>query len=307
MTYTSNSYQSRNLERTINKFYINIGEVNVHNGDVNNGIQHSISAQRTGDVHVYNNVENIVNNHQTNYIVNMDNRKVEFISPYSGREIESRGAGYLEQRGYQLLEDNSTGYEIQQRYENGITHGLLKKDRPVVQFIEDAEEIRDMVEETFFKLTGEEFPKDIAVRVCDDEQMKKAHTAFGGKWNPGIQGFAINEERKVFVRKNDLDILMLVLGHEIGHVLTNTLGDAVSEEAKAFAFEMAWVKTIIENDIRGLAANFEPDFVPAANGLHDKAFGFVQKMVKKGKEALELFKDLGRGMIKMDSQAKEAS
>ena len=75
MSYESKSYQG--IDRVVNKFYVNIGSVNVHNGDVNNGIQHSISAQQVGDVHVYNNVETLINNnHTNNYIVNMDNRKI---------------------------------------------------------------------------------------------------------------------------------------------------------------------------------------------------------------------------------------
>ena len=286
----------------VNKFYINVGSVNVHNGDVNNGIVHSISAQRTGDVHVYNNVETLVNNHHTtNYVINMDNRRVEFVSPYAdGRMLgNSRGAGYLEHRGYKLLGHDGSpgaGYDMGSiEYHNTITQGLLKKKRPVVQFVEDAEEVRPLVEETFLRLTGEEFPRDIAVRVCDEETMKKAHSMHGGRWSPGIMGFAINEQRMVFARKGDLDMLMLTLGHEIGHVLTAQLGEAVDEEAKAFAFEMAWVKTIMENDIGGLAGSFNPDFVPAANGLHDRAFAFVQKLVRKGKKAMEVFRDIALG------------
>jgi hypothetical protein len=90
---------------------------------------------------------------------------------------------------------------------------------------------------------------------------------------------------------------MLTVGHELGHVLTPTLGNAVDEEAKAFAFELAWAKTIIENDIGGLKANFNVDFIPAQNGLHDKAFTFVQKIVKKGMDSLRLFFEISRGAL----------
>jgi hypothetical protein len=72
---------SSGLDRAVNKFYINIGNLNV-----NNGIQHSIAAERTGDIKVYNTtIDNRVG--QINYTINLDNRKVEFISPYIKQAI----------------------------------------------------------------------------------------------------------------------------------------------------------------------------------------------------------------------------
>ncbi len=300
MTYVSNSgngYQG--LERAVNRVYnVNIN-LNIGTMNINNGIQHSIAAEQGSNVVVYNNIESIVNqNRTTNYVVNLDNRRVEFLSPYIGSTRGKTGTGYLE-RGYgrKLI---SNDYNPQPLYENSITTGLLKKNRPRVQFIEEAEEIRPLVEETFKKVTGEEFPKNIEVRLCSEKEMKEAHSHFGGTWNPGIMGFAINrteEPSLVFIRKGELDSVMLTTGHEIGHVLTTTLGNNVDEEAKAFAFEMAWVKAIIEKNIGGLAGNFNPEFIPAKNGLHDKAFGWVQKLIKNGKEALRIFKELASGLI----------
>jgi hypothetical protein len=167
--------------------------------------------------------------------------------------------------------------------------------------VQDAEEIKGIVLETFEKLTGQQFPDNIVVRVCSEEELKKAHTANGGKWNAGIMGFAINRHpypSTIFVRKNHLDALMLTVGHELGHVLSPRLENDLDEEAKAFAFELAWVKTIVEHDINGLAANFNIDFMPAENGLHDKAFGFVQRIVSKGKEALKVFWEVAKGVLR---------
>ncbi|MFC1723669.1 hypothetical protein ACFL0V_06010 [Nanoarchaeota archaeon] len=286
----------------VNKFYVNIGQVNVNHGNVNYGIQHTIAAERTGDVHVYNNIESVVNQqitNNTNYVVNMDNRKVEFIEPYSGRKvIGENGSGALDGYAQQQI---GTDYNSAPAYQQSITQGLLKKRRPVVQFVEDMGQVRELVEETFEKVTGERFPENIVVSVCDEQEMKKAHTHFGGDWNPGIMGFAINktsEASSIFVRENDLDELMLTLGHEIGHVLTRRLGNAVDEEAKAFAFEMAWVKAIIEHDVGGLGESFNPDFTPAENGLHDKAFMFVKQIVDGGKDAMRVFKELAIGALR---------
>jgi len=45
MSYTSGSYKG-GIQNVVNKFYINVGKVDVHNGDVNNGIQHTVAAQQ---------------------------------------------------------------------------------------------------------------------------------------------------------------------------------------------------------------------------------------------------------------------
>ena len=133
----------------------------------------------------------------------------------------------------------------------------------------------------------------------------KAHLANGGEvWNPGIQGFAVNRKGKgyscIFVKNNHLDALMLVLGHEIGHVITPRLPDLKDEEAKAFAFEMSWAKAIIEHNIAGLKGQFNVDFKPAANGIHNIAFGFVQSMINKGKDSLKLYWELVKGSVRVE-------
>ena len=297
---------SRRLDQVVNKFYIN-GDVNINNGSINHGIQHSIAAERTGDVHVHS--QSIDNRIQNNYVVNLDNRKVEFVSPYVGSIGSSGSKGrlsYSNRNNEYLLPSPSGKYDNSQEYQQSISVGLLKKCRPVTQFINDSEEVKDIVLETFEKLTGQKFPDNIEVRVCSEEEMKKAHNANGGKWNPGIMGFAINRypyPSTIFAKKNHLDALMLTIGHEIGHVLSPRLQDDVDEEAKAFAFELAWVKAVVENDIGGLAGNFNIDFVPAENGLHDRAFAFVQSVVQKGREALKVFWELSKGMINAKEKA----
>jgi|GEM_PF-1353619 len=290
---------SQGLDNAVNKFYINIGSVNV-----NNGIQHSIAAERLGDVNVYNQtIDNRIGVQHRNYIVNLDNRKIEFISPYTGLLAKQK---YLE-KGSSYLLPAPAGTDAagsQPEYQSMITTGLLKPRRPPTQFVEAAYEIKGLVTDTFEKLTGQQFPDDILVSVCDEEEMKRIHEQNGGKWNRGIMGFAINRQpdtSAIFIKQNDLDALMLTVGHEIGHVLSNRIKDDISEEAKAFAFELAWAKTIVENDIGGLAANFNVNFMPAENGLHDRAFAFVQKEVKMGKEALRLFFELAKGVITVNN------
>jgi hypothetical protein len=125
--------------------------------------------------------------------------------------------------------------------------------------------------------------------------MESIHEEFGGSWNPGILGFAINrnpEKNLIFVKENNLDVLMLTIGHEIGHVLTRRLNDPRDEEAKAFAFELAWMKSIKEYNIANLANQFVDFPEPAKNGLHNIAFDFVVSMLGSGKQCLQIFKEL---------------
>jgi hypothetical protein len=291
---------SRRLEQVVNKFYIN-GDININNGSINHGIQHSIAAERTGDIFVQNNIESRIGI-TNNYVVNLDNRKVEFISPYMGDGAKGK-IGYNHRNDSYLLTGPTGKYDNSQEYQSSITLGLLSPRRPATQFVEKAEEIKNIVCEAFEAVTGQAFPDDIVVRVCDESELRKAHSANGGKWNPGILGFALNRHpypSTIFVRKNHLDALMLTVGHELGHVIAPRLDHDVDEEAKAFAFELAWARTIVENNIGGLASNFNPDFMPAANGLHDKAFAFVQNIVRKGKEALRLFLELAKGDIRVE-------
>jgi hypothetical protein len=175
---------------------------------------------------------------------------------------------------------------------------FLKPSRPYTQFIGDVERIAPLIKETFFHVTGEVLPDTIVLHLCSLSEMRKEHARLGGGWNDGIQGFSINGPiPQVFVKQESLDRVMVTMGHEIGHVISPSLGQP-HEEAKAFAFEMAWVQALREHNIGGLAECIV-DMVPASNGLHDQAFGFVLKLVKKGYTAFDVFWKLRRNEIVM--------
>lgn len=178
---------------------------------------------------------------------------------------------------------------------------FLKPHRPEVQFIDTAEQIEQYVRQTFSLTTGNELPTTMQIHVVPKETLKEIHELNGGVWSDGILGFSMNTNGHgtdlIFVKENDLDRLMLVVGHEIGHVVSKTLGSKLNEEAKAFAFEMAWMKAIVEHNIAGLRDNITLDVAPAQNGLHDVAFLFVKKCMQRGKEALQIYGELVRGLI----------
>lgn len=163
--------------------------------------------------------------------------------------------------------------------------------------------ILSLVEDAFEATTGKKIPKDLKIKVCSEEELKSFHKANNGKWNQGIRGFSINRRgfgtSEVFVKEDELARLMLTMGHEIGHVASLPMNDAVDEEAKAFAFSMAWMNSIKENNIGGLSTVINPR--PANNGLHNVAFDFVLKLLEKGRNALEVYLELIRGEISINN------
>lgn len=175
---------------------------------------------------------------------------------------------------------------------------FLNPSRPKSRFIVDNNEARDIAEEVFELMLKEKMPSNIPINVLPFEEFKSLHSRFGA-WSNGVLGFSINKSKQIFVRENHLDALMLVIGHEIGHVLTDSLPNKHDEEAKAFAFSIEWAKTIKQHNIANLGPSIkdEFDFQPARNGLHDVAFAFVDFMVKKGRKAINLHEDLVKGYI----------
>lgn len=173
---------------------------------------------------------------------------------------------------------------------------FLSPDRPNTPVVQEESEIMPYVKETFEKLTGKPFPEDkLKLHVLDDKAFEKAHGK--EKFGPGIMGFALNRQGRgtdeVFVRKTHLDHMMLTIGHEIGHVMSPTLPDNRDEEAKAFAFSVAWMETIKKHNIAGIGNAVLPN--PARNGLHDVAYEYLLELIEKGNGALHLFRELASG------------
>ena len=102
----------------------------------------------------------------------------------------------------------------------------------------------------------------------------------------------------VFVKQNPLDMVMLTIGHEIGHCLSIAKGNPVLEEAKAFAFELAWMKTIHRFDILGLRKCMDINALkPSMNGLHNVALDFVKRQLAFYGEPMEVFRRITNGEI----------
>lgn len=163
------------------------------------------------------------------------------------------------------------------------------------KFVHATEDVKEVVEEAFQSMTGKELP-DFNINVCDEKAFFEHHARFGGHWSPGILGFCSHTTKEIFVRQAQLAEVIMVIGHEIGHLMSGALPNAVDEEAKAMAFTAAWAETIRNNDIGGLR-NAIVMHQPANNGLHNVAHRFVNRMLDAGTGAMDVFEQLKRCYI----------
>lgn len=150
-------------------------------------------------------------------------------------------------------------------------------------------------QEAFRLMTGKELPENVLIEIHPRAEFRLIHSRFG-RWDEGIRGFSINghERKLIFIRETDLCSMLITIGHEIGHVNSDTLPNAHDEEAKAFAFTIEWANILKKSDIGGVGSSIKDEFTfnPAKNGLHDIAFAFVDFMAKNGRKSLELHDDL---------------
>ncbi|MFP4400857.1 MAG: hypothetical protein ACLFPQ_03180 [Candidatus Woesearchaeota archaeon] len=207
----------------------------------------------------------------------------------------------LDENPYGANSDYSSKYNTNPKSPKEHFSMFLSEDRRNVPFVNDFSEIREFAKDAFEKTTSQILPDDIEIYVLPYDEFKKAHMFYSGRWSEGIAGFSINKHNDfisvpgtVFVKQDDLDKVMIVLGHELGHIMTQSLDNPQDEEAKAFAFEYAWIKAIHENNIANLSFNIKKD-LPARNNLHDVAYGFVVSLIRAGEDALSLFRGLVAG------------
>lgn len=161
-------------------------------------------------------------------------------------------------------------------------------------FVGKAEEIKEFVEEAFQTIFSRPFPNDIKISVCEEKDFRKLAP------HPGILGLSINRSKEgllseILVKNDFLARVLLTVGHELGHVLTGPLDNPQDEEAKAYAFSLAWMKCIKENNIANLKEAIVTE-IPAENGIHNIGFALVGKLMNAGKGAWEVYLEIIRGV-----------
>lgn len=200
-------------------------------------------------------------------------------------------------QGYDSTKEYAHFHTIQSEYHFAPDQFILAGREGA--FIGDAETIRPFVEEAFQRIFDCPFPKHINISILHEKEFRTIAP------HPGVIGLSLNRTKAggvsdVFVLNDSLARVMLTLGHELGHVLTETLSDAHDEEAKAYAFSWAWMKIIKEHNIADLADALVLEN-PAHNGLHNVAFAFVQKLLDAGRSAWKIYLELIRREISLRS------
>lgn len=214
----------------------------------------------------------------------------------SGAPSYSAASGYSSGGGYASSLSAQSSYQAAEQAQMSHTEEFLAENRPWTPIVSNLGEVKEIVERTFEKMTGQEFShENIKVMICDDKQFKDI---LGAGWTPGTAGFSYNKYGKgiseIYIRQDHMDSVLLTIGHELGHVLGPTLPNGQDEEAKAHAFSLAWIETIRDNNIGGLQPNISPN--PAHNGLHDVAFDFVKYLLNTGSSSFDVFKTLAHGL-----------
>ena len=213
--------------------------------------------------------------------------------------------------------DNYNGGEVKKKYESKTDYALessimkedvfvhesfLRPDRPFSRIIGCSDEIIEGLRTCYNKLTGRSLPGDIEISVLSHYEFEKlASEKVMGRAATGVLGFAYNHgfgNRGVYVRRNHLDILFVVLGHEIGHVLSKQMEPIEREEAKAYAFQLAWVEAIVSFDILGLKNSINPnEWRPPKDSEHEKALEFVTGKIREGMKPIDVFNSLISGKM----------
>lgn len=229
----------------------------------------------------------------------------------AGQQTYSAVVNYLQNQGYAAHSNNYSSnamgnpapyQDMEPNHEASMIDVFLEDQRPWTPLVTTPHEIMPVIEQTFERITGQEFPFDaIRISIVDKDTLHRAHDAFDGYTGEGLAGFSLNRYGKgvseIFVKQDHLDSLLLTIGHEIGHVLSHTLPSKKDEEAKAHAFSIAWMECIRDNNISGLKPNIRLN--PARNGLHDVALDFVQRLMHTGASAFDIFKTLSQGLTSM--------
>ena len=164
---------------------------------------------------------------------------------------------------------------------------LAPPSKANIQFIGEIQKLKPFIETTFKKTTDKQLPENIQFQLLPQIKFEECF----GKTTLGVSINRYPFISDILLKENSLPELLLTAGHELGHVLSEPIENSFLEEAKAYAFMLAWLKTIKENNIAGLK-----DFIrltpPAKNGIHDKALDFVLEQITAGKEPIELFKEI---------------
>ncbi|PIN68481.1 hypothetical protein COV94_04390, partial [Candidatus Woesearchaeota archaeon CG11_big_fil_rev_8_21_14_0_20_57_5] len=126
--------------------------------------------------------------------------------------------------------------------------------RPGLQALPHHGPLRPLLDDAFSALSGQQLPDNILVTILATLEFRQLQLVVGGRANDGVLGLSFNGNgaadsadagsalglgsaagrvmtSEIVLQKAMLARMLVVAGHELGHVLSPTLDDPVQEEA----------------------------------------------------------------------------
>jgi len=199
---------------------------------------------------------------------------------------------------YKTQSESYIHHKIQPEYIFQPDHFLKPSKHPI--FVNTTQEVQEYIEETFQELFQQPLPKNIKISILNKKEFQTLTPS------PNTVGLSINRSKQnllseIFILNDTLPRVLLTIGHELGHILTPTLSNPHDEEAKAYAFSLAWIEVIKEQNIANLSNHIITES-PAQNGLHDISYNFIAKIIRTGKTAWELYQEIIKEIISIRTQ-----
>ncbi len=175
---------------------------------------------------------------------------------------------------------------------------FLNPNRPRERFTGKAEDIKHYIKDAFEKTTNNALPDDIDIIICSEKEFKE-NTKIE---DPGVRGVTLNRRHlgqitNIIIKEDEFAKIMLTIGHELGHAISLPLVDDINEEAKAFAFQVAFMHSLHEYNVANMRNCINLDFNPATNGIHNVAFNHVSRLITNGTKPLEIFRGIVQKQI----------
>jgi hypothetical protein len=208
---------------------------------------------------------------------------------------------YIRNEPKKLYEENKKIFEQENDVQKEIETLFLSRNATPCVFLGASSDVILQINQILKLLTGSGLPYNIRIEFCNAEKMSEAYKKWSKQvWTPIVRGFCVPGHNKlIYVLHDSLLNMMLTLGHEIGHILTAPRQNRITEEAKAYSFEIMWLSRMKDNNILELGHIIDLSRLgtPAANGIHDVAFRWVNSFLMDGKTAFEIYKDITDGEI----------
>lgn len=134
---------------------------------------------------------------------------------------------------------------------------------------------------------------DVSIRIPSDRVFEEDYSEGDQRLRKearGIWGFTDRSRNRIYVKRDSLAMMVLSIGHEIGHMITHSLGGL--EEKKAYAFEGWWTDSLLGLGLPYLSKE-EIDSIrnkrPSGSKIHEEAFDLVKTWRESGYSCKRLF------------------